>query len=201
MYGIQVIRNDNAAFGCIRYFQDGSSELIEVRKLYKQYSNEYCCICSALSDMARSTDSYVYALRKLFSEYGSLNILDSGALVPCTPLQCGGKDLFGVWMSGHRVYIENRTISSPNRFVLFDLSGIGGNLIVSSVWYGYYVDKKKSGISLRVKFSGVFRNMFSDNDWASHRDFEVFYDGVRNLSGGGEHFVKYKTAKEIMIGG
>ena len=200
MYGIQVIRSDKESFGCVRYFPGGSAELVEVRKLYKQYSNEYCCICSSLSDMARSTNSYVDALRKLFSGYGVLNILDSGALAPCTPLQCGGRDLFGIWMAGHRIFIENRTISSPNRFVSFDLSGIGANLVIQSVWHGYYAGKKQ-GTALRVLFNGVFRNMFGDNDWASHRDFEVFYDGVRNLSGGGEHFVGYKTAKEIMIGG
>ena len=202
MYGIQVIQGDNESFGCIRYFPDGSAEFVSVEKSYSKYSEEYCCGCPALALMAKSRDSHVDALRRLFSGCGVLNIQDSGMLVPCTPSQCGGYDIFGLWLKGNMLYIENRTLDSQNRFAVFNI-GRYINIRNQSIWYGYFSSVMYTGIMLRVVFSGTFKLQL-DNDspnWSYSRDFQVLASGIRNLSGGGEHFVGYKTAKEIMIGG
>ena len=194
-YDAQVVRVNGTHFSCIKYFPDGSAWLFNVEMDYDRKERLYEVRSDYGMGVVRSRVSFVDALRDLFSGC-RLNIQDNGDVIPCTPVECGGRDLFSIRLAGNNIVLENKTILLANRFVRSGF--VEGRLheLNPSVWFGYYTCSK-AGQNMPTIVAMLSLDGSDTSDWLGRMEFEMLLLGVRNKTEGG--FMPYRLMSEVLM--
>ena len=192
MYGVQVISESADCYECIMYMAKDVGSRIRVMKLSEE-QGVYAVLARGDEVAFVSRKSYAEAFFQMFPN-GSLNMTGSGFIVPCTPARYTGKEIFRVWQSNDRVFLEALTINSQRWFVELNANKAFVHFQSPEVWFGFYRDVKR--LMLCVVVSESWNANFSVTV-----TYEVRADGVsRRQQLRQEWHAKYKTLAEISMG-
>ncbi len=194
-YDAQVVRVNGTHFSCIKYFPDGSACLFNVEMDYDRKGRLYEVRSDYGIGVVRSRVSFVDALRSLFSGC-RLNIQDNGDVIPCTPVECGGSDLFSISLADGNIILENKSIRAANRFVKCGF--VEGRIkeLNPSVWFGYYT-YSSAGQGFPTIVAMLSLNGDDTSDWLGSMEYVVLPHGICDKALG--ESMTYRTMSEVLM--
>ena len=147
-----------------------------------------------LSNISESDLSYADALHNLFPDVEYPNLTETGRVIPCTPSECHGRDIFKVWVSGNKVIVEALERDDKKRYVVLDESHAFAQLKNPSVWYGLY---ERNGYFLNLVISSPGRHRMGGH-------LQVCENGIRYAGYAHDkdesRVIKYKTLAGLLMG-
>ena len=194
-YDIQVVKSNGTHFACIKYFPDGSARLYIVEMAFDRQERIYEVHSDYGMGVARSRESFVVALRILFS-HCRLNIQDNGYIIPCTSAECGGSDLFSISLADGNIILENKSIRAANRFVKCGF--VEGRIkeLNPSVWFGYYT-YSSAGQGFPTIVAMLSLNGDDTSDWLGSMEYVVLPHGICDKALG--ESMTYRTMSEVLM--